>query len=99
MSPNRHRDRVRLVDERQVPIRPRARELEGVADDALDARARESHRHLGDLVLATSGDPAGLPVHVLGVLAHDDEIDVLCALPLERYEAIVVRDDRPEVHE
>src|SRR5437762_12155981 len=94
-----HRDRVRLVDERQMPIRPRARELERVADDALDARAREAHRHLGHLVLAGAGDPAGLPVHILGVLAHDDEIDVFRALALERHEAIVVRDDGTEVHE
>src|SRR6266850_1750341 len=93
-----HRDRVRLVDEREVPIRARARELEGVADDALDARARESHRHLGDLVLAGAGDPAGLPVYVFGVLADDDEIDVLGALALQRHEAVVVRDDGAEVH-
>ncbi len=81
-----------------MAIRPRARELERVADDALDAGAGEAHRHLGDLVLAGARDLAGLRVYVLGVLAHDDEVDVLGALALEGHQPVVVGDDGAEVH-
>jgi hypothetical protein len=90
-------DRVRLVDEGQVLGWTRARELERVAHDALDPRAGEAHRHLGHLILAAARDRAGLRVHVLGVLAHDDQVDVLRALAFERHETVVVGDDGTEI--
>src|ERR1700716_1234909 len=77
----------------------RARELERVAHDALDPWPSETHRHLGDLVLTASGDPSGLAVHVLGVLADHHQVDVLRALALQWHEAVVIRDDGTEVHE
>ena len=76
----------------------RARELEGVADEPLRSGPREAH--LGqDLLAGGAGEPgpAVLGVDVLGVLADDDEVDLLSALALQGRHPIVVEHDRPEV--
>ena len=82
-----------------MPARQLARALEGVADDPLDARPREAHLHARLLVGPAALAHARLRVHVLGVLAHDEEADLAHALVLERAEPLVVEDDRAEVHE
>ena len=75
-------------------------QLERVADHALDALARVDHLGDGDLVRrALAVDAAEAGVGVLGVLAHDDHVDVGRLLVLQRAERLVVEADRAQVHE
>ena len=70
------RARVRLGDARELAA-PRPRERERVADDALDADAREDVHLQADLVAhADVHAPARTGVLALGVLAHADHVDV-----------------------
>src|SRR5262249_6038759 len=58
-------------------LSPTASQLEGEADDALGPLAREDRSLDGDLVGGAGVEvPADLGVFPLGVLAHDDEVDV-----------------------
>ena len=68
---------VRLVHERQVTPGPGLRQLEGVAHAALDAHAGVHAALGGDLVgRALPQEPALAGVGPLGVLPHDDEVEV-----------------------
>ena len=77
---------------------PLAGELEGVAQAALDAAAGVDAFLHGHLVgRALEDEAAGAGVEPFVVLAHDDEVDVLGLLVLERAEALVVELDRAQV--
>ena len=74
---------LRLGRRGQVLLRTALGQLEGVAQDAVDAGARH-HRFLhDDLALGAVEDaPADAGILALGVLAHDVEVDVArLALP------------------
>ena len=78
--PQRHpvTQRVGLRRARDVPSAVVARVLEGVADDPLDAVAGEHGGLDGELGRVPAVDaPAGARVLALGVLAHEDDVDVL----------------------
>jgi len=91
---------VRLVHQRQLLrlVAP-AREIEGVADHALGTLACEQDLLGRDLV---GGALLEVAVHagvgVLGVLANDDEVDVLGLLVLERAQMLGIELDRAQVH-
>src|SRR2546423_49686 len=93
------RNGVRLVDESDVLLPVLSRELEGVADDPLDARPREAHRNARDLLRCTDGRALSfLRVCVFGVLADDRHVNLVRALSPERGQAIVVENDGAQVH-
>ncbi|TME67508.1 MAG: hypothetical protein E6I49_15755 [Chloroflexi bacterium] len=95
-----NRNGIRLIDEGDVLLPVLARELEGIADDSLDARPREAHRHARDLLrCADAGSLPLLRVRVLGVLADDRHVNLLRALSFDGGETIVVQDDGTKVHE
>ena len=93
-----HRDRVGLVDERDV-LGAALRELERVAEDPLDARTRETHLDAGRLARgADRGTRSFRRVHVLGVLANHRHVDLARAFAAERREPIVIENDRAQIH-
>jgi hypothetical protein len=77
--------RVALGDHRQQLARPRPRQLEGEAHDALDAGAGHD-RHVGGgldrVALVHAAADAG--VLAFGVLAHDDPVEVVRTAALQR---------------
>ena len=76
------------------------RVFEGRADDPLDAFPRIDVLLYGDLVGGTFlEDPTHADVEPLGILAEDDEVDLLGAVPLQRRQAIMKTADRAQVHE
>ena len=80
---------VRLVDHVDAPLAAQLRPLEGRAHDALDPFAGVHVLADRELVARTSLElPAHSHVRPLGVLAEDDEVDVLRAAGLERDQAI-----------
>ena len=89
---------VRFVDEGDLLAIAEPGALEGVARDPLDPAAGEDHVD-GDALVrrALAGPGAFAAVHVLGVLAQDEDVDVLLGLVLQRGEPRVVQDERPEV--
>ena len=88
-----------LLSAMQTFVRPRAlRELEGVADDAMDALVGVELFLDRDLVVGARLEaPADADVQALGVLAKDDEVDVGRAAVLERTETLVEQADGPVV--
>src|SRR5437588_763507 len=77
---------VRLCNEREMPARALARELEGEAVDALDATAREGrHLHCDLVAQAHMHAPARARVFAFGVLAHDDPVDLRAVLKRRRH--------------
>src|SRR5262249_36744874 len=79
LVPERHRvnDAVRLRGRSQLAAWPRAGKFEGVAQDAIDAAAREDALLHRQLVLGAGIEAAAdLRIFALVVLAHDQEIDV-----------------------
>ncbi len=76
---------VGLGDHRQQLARPRLRQAEGEAHDALHARAGH-HAHVGGHLdgMALVGAAAHARVFAFGVLAHDDPVQVLACAALER---------------
>src|SRR5688572_5381606 len=92
-----HLDRVRLVDQGELPPAS-PRELEGEPDDPLGLAPREAHLDRDALVGRALARRAALrPVHVLDVLAHDDQVDLARGAPLQRAEAVVVERHRTHV--
>ena len=87
LVPHHHRValRVALGDDGQQLARPRLRQLEREAHDALDAGAGH-HRDVGGgldrVALVDAAADAG--VLAFGVLAHDDPVQVVRAAALER---------------
>ena len=80
LVPHHHRVAlgVRLRDDRQKLARARAREAESETQDALDAGTghdRNIHRRLDRMALVHPATDAG--VLALGVLPHDDPVEVL----------------------
>ena len=80
LVPERHGvdDAVRLGRGGDVLLRPLARQLEGVAHDAVGAAAGEDRfLHRGFVLGAAEHAPADLGILALDVLAHDEEVDVV----------------------
>ena len=77
---------------------PLAGELEGVTQATLDAAAGVDAFLQGDLVgRALENETAGAGVKPFVVLAHDDEINMLGLLVLQRAEALVVQLYRAQI--
>ena len=90
--------RVGLVDQGQVATRTLHRALEGVTDDALGALPGVEHGLRGDFLLGTLSLVLRLlHVGVLGILAHNEHVDVRRPLVLERAETRVEQLDRAQV--
>ena len=101
LVPQHHRvlQRVRLGGAGQHLARPRRRQLERVARDALDAVAREDAGLLGHFVRRADVQAAAdAGVLALGVLAHADHVDVGGAAVGERRGDARQQPHRPQVH-
>ena len=96
---HRMRERVRLGRARDQASRALRRELEAVAQDPLDAGAREHTDLLRDLVRRAAMDAAAdARVLALGVLAHAHHVDLRGTAVRERRREPVEEPHRPQVH-
>ena len=101
LVPVRHRDRdaVGLRGRGQVPFGTLLREVEGESQNPVDALAREARLLEDDLAvgaLVHAATDAG--VLALGVLAHDEEVDVARLAVDERRAHARHEPARPQVH-
>jgi hypothetical protein len=79
------REHVRLRTQRELLALAATRELEGVADAALDTLARVHTGLEGHLIRCVLlEEAAGACVHAFGVLPHNDEVDVGGSLAHDR---------------
>ncbi len=78
-------EHVRFIHQRELLARAGHRQLVGIAHGALDAGAGVDG-HLGGhfIRLPFMGEAAGADVHILGIFAHDDVIDIRRPFVLQR---------------
>src|SRR5207248_4357850 len=95
----RIREDVRLRDHGQLLLLvSRTRRLEGVPDTTLDTLARADARLERCFVRsAFLEDAAGTRVHAFGVLADDDEVDVVRGLAGDRTRHAGIQTHRTEI--